>query len=269
MSNLELSLSGGQRSLSTEGAESGLDRRLIAGLALLALGAAMFALGIFHGFRNGSCSTTGYTGHYGPVQHCGKGVGWWMLMLMAGLLVVAAGVALAGTAQAVAIPVLFTAIGVPFVALALRSGDSHLLIGRSSSSGKLSAGIFGACFVIAGVVWGAFAARRAFSGLGGGSLLGGLLGALAGVGVAFAIAAGVAGAIGSSTAVSTQPLTHGSSSASSAAAIRSANHATSRANAAITQATTQAGEAEKLAACVTAAGTSTVRIQRCERKYTP
>lgn len=261
----------------------------IIGLGLLALGAALFGLGMFHGFENGTCSTTGYSSHYGPVPHCAKGIGWWMLMLMAGLVVAGAGAALSGTLSSLMPPVLFIAVGVPFVALAVRSGNSHLLVGRSSSSGKLFSGIFGAAFVIGGLLWGAFTAPSALARFKGASGFGGLLAAAAGMAAAFAIATAVAGAIGPTAPNGLAPVgqvtTHGagfagqgngaSSQASSIAnqtsvAVTRANAAAARkANAAIKHATTQAAKLTKLAQCVSRAGTNAGRIQACEAKYLP
>jgi hypothetical protein len=181
-----------------EPARSRLDLRPVLGLGLVGLGIGMLCLGIFHGFEHGSCSTTGYSRNYGPVAHCSKGAGWWMLMLMAGLVVAGGGAALARSLGSLMLPLVFVAIGAPFIALAL-GNHGQLLFNVSSSSGKIFAGVFGGCFVIVGVIWGVFAARD-MTGVSGGSLLGGLLAAVVGVGVAFAIAAGVSSAIGKTTA---------------------------------------------------------------------
>ena len=165
---------------------SSLNLVVVLGLGLLAFGAALFGQGLFHAFENGSCSTTGYTAHYGPVPHCAKGVGWWMLMVMGGIVVAGIGAALSGTLSSLMAPVLFVAIGAPFVALGLEGGSSHLVLGTSSSTGHLFAGIFGACFVLGGLVWGAFTVRGALARVKGpSSRLGGLLAAAAGVGAAF------------------------------------------------------------------------------------
>jgi hypothetical protein len=214
----------------------------------------------FHGFENGSCSTTGYSAHYGPVQHCGKGAGWWMLMLTAGLFLAGGGAALSGTSNTVAIPVVFVALGAPFVALALRSGNAHLLIGSSPSTGKLYAGIFGVCFVIAGGVWGAITGRRPVPRFSSASRFGGILACVVGVGLGFAIAAGVASAIGPAAPTPFQQTSRAFNQSSGSAR---------PANAAITQATAQADKAAKLAACVTAAGVNNAKIQACVAKYTP
>jgi hypothetical protein len=183
-----------------EPTRSPLELGLVLGLGLLGLGVGMLCLGIFHGFEHGSCSTTGYSGDYGPVPHCSKGTGWWMLMLLVGLVVSGAGAVLARTIGPLLLPLVFVAIGAPFIALALGS-HGRLLFTASSSSGKIFAGVFGGCFVIAGLIWGVFAARDV-RGVGGGSLLAGLLAAAVGVGAAFVIAGGVSSAIGKATAAS-------------------------------------------------------------------
>jgi drug/metabolite transporter superfamily protein YnfA len=167
----------------------------------------MLCLGVFHGFEHGSCSSTGYSRNYGPVPHCSKGTGWWMLMLMAGLVVAGGGAALARSVGTLMLPLVFVAIGAPFIALAL-GNHGQLLFNASSSSGKIFAGVFGGCFVITGLIWGLFAARN-ITGVSGGSLLGGLLAAVVGVGAAFAIAAGVSSAIGKTTAPSSVQLAPG------------------------------------------------------------
>ncbi len=189
--------SGQPNPFGAEPARSPLDLRPVLGLGLLGLGIAMLCLGIFHGFEHGSCSSTGYSRNYGPVPVCAKGTGWWMLMLMAGLVVAGIGAAAAGSAGRLVLPLAFIAIGVPFIALAL-GNHGQLLFNASSGSGKILAGVFGGCFVIAGLIWGALTARH-ITGVSSGSLLAGLLAAVAGAGAAFAMAAGVSGAIGKAT----------------------------------------------------------------------
>lgn len=265
MSYVQPALSSGESQTRKSAQTGSLAIGVIAGLALLGLGLALFGLGVFHGFQNGSCSTTGYSAHYGQVNHCGKGVGWWMLMLLAGLLLAGVGAALSGAAG-VAGGLLFVAIGTPFLALALFSGNIQLMNGASPTTGKLYAGIFGACFVISGLVWAGISGRGVTS-RSGSSLFGGLIASVLGVGLAFAIAAGVAGAIGTSTTTSTLQVSQGSGQSSTATG--QSNAAAAATNAAVSQATTAANKAAKLATCVTAAGADTAKIQACEAKYTP
>ncbi len=174
-----------------------LSAKLVLGLGLVGLGIGMLCLGIFHGFAHGSCSTTGYSANYGPVPRCTNGIGWWMLMLFAGLIVAGVGAVLARGIGQLLLPLVFIAIGAPFVALAF-GNHGQLLLNTSSSTGKIFSGVFGGCFVVAGLIWGAFAARG-ISGVSGGSLFGGLLAAIVGVAGAFLIASGVSGAIGKTT----------------------------------------------------------------------
>ena len=171
--------------------------RLVLGLGLVGLGVGMLCLGVFHGCEHGSCSTTGYSRNYGPVPRCSRGIGWWMLMVFAGLIVAGGGAVLARTMGALMVPLVFVAIGAPFIALAL-GNHGQLLFNSASSTGKIFAGVFGGCFVISGLVWGAFAARSV-TGVNAGSVLGGVLAAAVGVGAAFAIAGGVSNAIGKTT----------------------------------------------------------------------
>ncbi len=235
------------------------DPSLIFGLAVMGLGVALFSLGIFHGFAHGSCSTTGYSAHRGPVPHCASGTGWWMLMLTGGIFVAVGGAALSGMAGTILAPVMFIAVGAPFIALGLGAGDGQLVYGSSSSTGRLEVTIFGACFAIAGLVWGGIAVRNVLSRL----RFSGLLASVAGVGIAFVVATGVSGAIGSSPP---PPLTKVTQSTAPGGPSRAA---TVQANRAIARANAQFRTANKLAACVTAAGTHTDRIQACERKYMP
>jgi hypothetical protein len=250
-----------------------VDWGLILGLALMGLGAGLFSLGIYHGFAHGSCSTTGYSQHYGPVPHCASGIGWWMLLLTGGIFVALGGAALSGTAGTILAPAMFVAIGAPCIALGLGNGHGQLAYGASSSTGRLEVGIFGACFAISGLVWGAIAGRKLVSRL----RFSGLLASVGGVGIAFVIATGVSGAIGSSPATSLNGLTPSTASnAQSRAAAIQTRHAIAQTRAAaiqtrraVAQATAQARTATKLAACVTAAGIHSNRIQACERKYVP
>jgi hypothetical protein len=176
-----------------------LDLRTVLGLGLVGLGIGMLCLGIFHGFAHGSCSSTGYSGNYGPVPTCSKGTAYWMGMLMAGIVVAGGGAVLARSVGSLMIPLLFVAIGAPFIALAF-GNHGQLMLNASASTGKIFSGVFGACFVISGLIWGAFAARNV-TGVSGASLLGGLLAALLGLGAAFMISGGVASAIGKTSGV--------------------------------------------------------------------
>jgi hypothetical protein len=276
MSNWQGSLAATQPSpFGSTDTRPAFDFRFIAGLALIGLGAALFAVGIFHGFANGSCSMTGYTAHYGPIQHCGKGIGWWMLMILGGILVAALGGVLSATAGGLMIAVMFVAIGAPFIGLAVRNSNVRYLAGSSASTGKISVAIFGGCFVLAGLVWAAFAARSVFSRINGGTRLISLVAAVAGVAVALAIGTGVSGAIGNAAPPSLQQVSQGGGGASQAnlaaqqAAAKRTEAAVKQAKSAIKQATAQADQATKLAACVSSASTNVAKVQACEAKYMP
>jgi hypothetical protein len=261
MSYLQPSLSSAERSgLGSTETRSSLDFAVIVGFALVGLGAAMFALGLFHGFEHGSCSTTGYSRNYGPVPHCAKGVGFWMLMLLIGIFVAVGGAILSGTAGSLLTPIMFVAVGAPFVVLGLRSGHTQLLVGSSAGAGRVFSGIFGGAFVVSGVLWGASAARGALSGIDRNSRLAGMVASLVGVLAAFAIAVGIASAIGPTT-TTVQPATQNFGIPSSVT--------TRRTTEAINKATAAADKATRLAACVSAAGADTAQILRCEAKYMP
>lgn len=68
-----------------------LDFWIVCGALVAFLGLGMLVLGAVHAFANGTCSTTGYAAHYGPVPHCAKGIGWWAGMLTLGIFVGLAG----------------------------------------------------------------------------------------------------------------------------------------------------------------------------------
>ena len=251
-----------------------IDLTLVCGVALLALGAGLFGFGLFHAFSHGSCSTTGYSAHYGPVQRCPGGIGWWMAVIMAGIIAALAGGALFGTSGAmIVVPLLFVAIGAPFIALALRSGNIQLMQGSSAHTGKIFAGAFGGCFALAGLVWGAFAGVAAFSDVGARSRLAGAAMFAAGVAAAALIATGVSGAIGKQStppSVVTSPFSAPASVPASAPSSVPASATppvprTVLPSAAVTQIRT----AEKLAACVRRAGSDVTRIEACQVKYVP
>ncbi len=143
MSLVQSSVASEQRGpFGAEPTRSPLELRTVLGFGLVGLGVGMLCLGIFHGFAHGSCSTTGYSRNYGPVPHCSEGIGLWMLMLMAGLLVAGAGAVLARSVDSPMLPLVFVAIGAPFIALALGT-HRHSLFNASSGSGKIFAGVFG------------------------------------------------------------------------------------------------------------------------------
>ncbi len=282
---------------------SSVDLKVVSGVALIALGAGLFGFGLYHAFSHGSCSTTGYSAHYGPVQRCPGGIGWWMVVIFAALLASGLGIALFSRASNAAIPLLFIALGAPFIALALRSGNIQLLNGSSAQTGKLFAGVFGGCFVIAGVLWGAFAGAAAFSDVSPGSRLASALAFACGVALAAVITTGVSNAIGKQTTPApavvtpvTVPLPTGTGTTTTthpktaarthvghrpgSTTVRSTHvtHITTGSGvttippntaATLSQAQTQIRIAEQLATCVQDAHGDITKIEACQAKYVP
>jgi hypothetical protein len=75
-----------------------LNPTLLVGSLVLFLGLGLLVLGLYHAFQHGSCSTTGYSRYIGPIQHCAKGVGWWVGLTLLGIfLVLGGGAAVAGS----------------------------------------------------------------------------------------------------------------------------------------------------------------------------
>jgi hypothetical protein len=293
LSQASVALGGGQ--VAAPKSRPAIDYALIGGLAGMALGFALFAIGIYHGFENGSCSTTGYSAHYGPIQHCAKGIGWWMLLVMCGLVIGGIGAVASGIGGALGAPILFVAIGAPFIALAFRSGSSHLLQNASSSTGKIFSGVFGVAFVIGGLVWGAFTAGGALPRMRS-QVAGTVVSTAVGIGIAFVIATGVSSAIGTTKASATS-VTFGQSGAAplsgtalqaaqaqeaqiqaqmaqkQAAARQATAAAAKQASNAVKQAVSRAGlpagNTGKLAACVVAANGDISKLQACQTQYAP
>ena len=48
---------------------------------MLLFGAVALGVGMHHLVATGTCSSTGYSSHYGPVPYCPKGTGWWIAKL--------------------------------------------------------------------------------------------------------------------------------------------------------------------------------------------
>ncbi len=132
---------------------------MIVGAAVMFLGAALFALGLFHDFKNGTCSTTGYARNYGPVPHCASGVGWWALLTFVGILLAVGAAFMAGATSLVA-PLSFVAVGAPFIALGLGVDHSHITVGTSTHGAKVFSLIFGGAFVVSGARMGGVSPSR-------------------------------------------------------------------------------------------------------------
>ena len=112
----------------------------IIGIAVLLFGAVLIGYGMHRLVATGTCSSTGYSANFGPVPHCPKGTGWWILFLIGGIVLVLVGglVARGTTGATLIIPAIFSAIGVGSLTVAFQSGVS--------SSTKTFSLIFGGAF---------------------------------------------------------------------------------------------------------------------------
>jgi hypothetical protein len=127
-------------------AEGRPSNAVIVGVAVLLLADVLFAFAIHQIISTGTCSSTGYT-RYGPAPLCPKGSAIYGLMIPVGAIAVIVGGMFANTSLAA--PSLFIAIAVGSLAAAV-----------SPSAGNGSTGfayVFGGCFAVGGLVWGAFA----------------------------------------------------------------------------------------------------------------
>jgi hypothetical protein len=125
--------------------ESQLSAMRIAGVAVLLFSAILLGVGIHHLVSTGTCSSTGYSGSFGPVPHCPSGTGWWVAFLFVGIIGGVAGAIMAGSTSLVFVGI-FGAIGFGALSLVL---DSH-----ASSGTKLFGGVFGGAFALVGVATG-------------------------------------------------------------------------------------------------------------------
>lgn len=119
--------------------------RTIIGVAMLLFGAVVLGVGMHHLVATGTCSSTGYSSHYGPVPYCPKGTGWWILFVIGGIfLAVIGGLVSGGSSALLIIPAVFAGIGVGSLTVAFDSS--------ASSSTKTFAAIFGGAFAFFGLV---------------------------------------------------------------------------------------------------------------------
>ncbi len=131
--------------------------RTVIGVAMLLFGAVVLGVGMHHLVKTGTCSSTGYSSHYGPVPYCPKGTGWWILFVIGGIFLAVIGGLVSGTASALLIvPAVFAGIGVGALTVAFDSS--------ASSSTKTFGAIFGGAFAFFGLVplllWAVSALRR-------------------------------------------------------------------------------------------------------------
>jgi hypothetical protein len=115
----------------------------IAGVAVLLFSSVLLGVGIHHLVATGTCSSTGYSGNFGPVPHCPSGTGWWVGFLMIGIFGGLIGAAMAGSAGLV-----FAGIfgGIGFGALTIVFDDTAV------HGAKVFGAIFGGIFALVGVV---------------------------------------------------------------------------------------------------------------------
>lgn len=119
--------------------------RTIVGVALLLFGAVILGVGMHHVVKTGTCSSTGYSSHYGPVPYCPKGTGWWILFIIGGIFLAIIGGFVSGAASALLIvPAVFSGIGIGALTIAFDSS--------ASSSTKTFGAIFGGAFAFFGLV---------------------------------------------------------------------------------------------------------------------
>jgi len=117
----------------------------IIGVAILLFGAVLLGVGMHHLVATGTCSSTGYSANFGPVPHCPKGTGWWILFLIGGIfLVIIGGFVARGPSAALIVPAIFGAIGVGSLTVAFQA---HV-----SSGTKTFALIFGGAFAVCGLI---------------------------------------------------------------------------------------------------------------------
>jgi putative oligomerization/nucleic acid binding protein len=118
----------------------------IAGVAVLLFSAILLGVGIHHLVATGTCSSTGYSGSFGPVPHCPSGTGWWFAFVFGGIIGCLAGAAMAGNG-ALIFAGIFAAIGFGALSLAFDS--------KASSGTQVFGAAFGGIFAVVGLIaWG-------------------------------------------------------------------------------------------------------------------
>jgi hypothetical protein len=132
--------------------------RTIVGVAVVLFSAVLLGVGIHHLVATGTCSSTGYSGNFGPVPYCPSGTGWWMLFLFAGIIgAIVGGFVSGGSSVGLINGGIFTAIGLGSLSLVFDSS--------ASSSTQTFAGVFGGCFAVTGLGIDAFVLAAAFRGM--------------------------------------------------------------------------------------------------------
>jgi uncharacterized membrane protein len=116
-----------------------LSNKTIVGVAVVLFGAVLLGAGMHHTITTGTCSSTGYSAHYGPVPYCPAGTGWWIGFLTLGIMLVVFGSLLSG---GYGFLVLFLAIGIGAMSVAT---ERH-----PASGSKIFGLIFGGFFAAGG-----------------------------------------------------------------------------------------------------------------------
>jgi hypothetical protein len=118
----------------------------IAGVALLLFAAILLGVGIHHLVATGTCSSTGYSGSFGPVPHCPSGTGWWFAFVFGGIIGCLIGAAMAGNGSLIFAGI-FGAIGFGALSLVLDS--------NAASGTQVFGAAFGGVFAVVGIAaWG-------------------------------------------------------------------------------------------------------------------
>jgi hypothetical protein len=118
----------------------------VAGVALLLFSAILLGVGIHHLVATGTCSSTGYSGNFGPVPHCPSGTGWWFAFVFGGIIGCLIGAAMAGNGSLIFAGI-FGAIGFGALSLALDS--------NAASGSQVFGAAFGGVFAVVGIIaWG-------------------------------------------------------------------------------------------------------------------
>jgi hypothetical protein len=114
----------------------------IAGVALLLFSAILLGVGIHHLVATGTCSSTGYSGSFGPVPHCPSGTGWWFAFVFGGIIGSLVGAMMAGNG-ALIFAGIFGAIGFGALSLVFDSG--------AASGTQVFGAAFGGVFAVVGI----------------------------------------------------------------------------------------------------------------------
>ncbi len=131
--------------------------RTIIGVAMLLFGSVLLGVGMHHLIKTGTCSSTGYSSHYGPVPYCPAGTGWWILFVIGGIcMAVIGGLVSGGPSAILIVPAVFAGIGIGALTIAFDSSASS----SSKTFGIIFGGAFAVCGLVPLLIWGIGALRR-------------------------------------------------------------------------------------------------------------